>query len=52
MNKREIKQTGKGGTRNTKNDKLMQSEIESGRKVDTNEIEINRRQVMSRSDAD
>jgi hypothetical protein len=30
----------------------MQSEIESGRKVDTNEIEINRRKVMSRSDAD
>ena len=30
----------------------MQSEIESGRKVETNEIEINRRSVMSRHEAD
>lgn len=52
MNKREIKQTGKGGTRNSKNDRLMQSEIETGRKVDTNEVEINRRSVMSKNEAE
>jgi len=52
MNKREIKLTGKGGIRNSKNDKLMQSEIENGRKIDTNEVEINRRSVMSKHEAE
>jgi predicted transcriptional regulator len=30
----------------------MQSEIETGRKVDTNEVEINRRSVMSKNEAE
>lgn len=30
----------------------MQSEIENGRKIDVNDVEINRRSVMSKHDAD